>query len=391
MKALPSLEKKFNPRVRYIKIVDFYRDQILSGRLPAGTRLPTEVEITEEYKLSRGTVRQALNVLVEEGLLERVQGRGTFVGQSPLIQTYQPLPPTERRIGLILNQMSDQLNMDILIGVEQVLKSKDYQLNFAYNQEDSQQLAIIIDRLRADKAAGLIIFPVSNVIHDNLLSQLQVDKLPFVFVDRYIPDLDIDYVVVNNRAGAYRATEHLLFLGHIRIGFAYGYPDALLTTSVRDRFEGYRQALQDYEVPYDDSLLLVDNQQIGPVSSGVYEEMLLQKERPEAIFVVNDWEALKLLQAAQRCGLRIPEDLALVSFDDLPLAAHLNPPLTTIAQPRIELGVQAANLLLSRIEGKFSGPPKHIELPTNLVVRESCGARLRLRKAVSALSSENSQ
>jgi GntR family transcriptional regulator of arabinose operon len=383
---VPSLENKINPRVRYLKIVDFYREQILGGKLSTGTRLPTEFEIAEDYKLSRGTVRQALNFLVEEGLVERVQGRGTFVCQSPLIQTFQPVPSPERRIGLILNQMSDQLNMDILIGVEQAVKSKDYQLSFAYNEENSHQLEIIIERLRADKAAGLIIFPVSNVTHDNLLSQLQVEKVPFVLVDRYIADLDNDYVVANNRTGAYRATEHLLFLGYVRLGFAYGYPDALLTTSVRDRFEGYLQALNDYEVPFDESLLLVDKEQTGPVSSRVYEELLLRKERPDALFVVNDWEALKILQAAQRCGIRIPEDLALVGFDDLPFAGHLNPSLTTIAQPRTELGVQAANLLLSRIEGKYNGPSRHIELPTNLVVRESCGARLRLRKAVSGLS-----
>ena len=390
--TLPALEKKINPRIRYIKIVEVYREQILGGKLPAGTRLPTEFELAKEFNLSRGTVRQALNLLVEEGLLERVQGRGTFVSQSPIVQTVpppaEPAPSVEHRIGLvlILNQRSDQLNMDILIGVEQTVKSRNYQLSFAYTEENEQQLAVNIERLRADKAAGIIIFPISNITHDNLLSQLQMDRMPIVLVDRYLADLDTDYVVANNRASAFRATEHLLFLGYARVGFAYAYPEAILTSSVRDRLEGYRQALEEYEVPFDESLVLVDKEQGNADSAKVYEKFLLTKDRPQAIFAVNDWEALKVIQAAQRCGLRVPDDLAVVGFDDLPFAEHLNPSLTTLTQHRVDMGVQAANLLISRIEGQITGPTRHIELPTRLIVRESCGARQRLRRAVESLS-----
>jgi len=85
-----------------------------------------------------------------------------------------------------------------------------------------------------------------------------------------------------------------------------------------------------------------------------------------------------LLRAAQRAGLRVPEDLALVGFDALSFAAHLSPPLTTVTQPRMDVGLRAGHLLLNRIEGQ-GGPPRHIELPTSLIVRESCGARLHVR------------
>ena len=391
--TLPAIEKKINPRIRYIKIVEVYREQILAGKLPAGTRLPTEFELAGEFNLSRGTVRQALNLLVEEGLLERVQGRGTFVSQTALVQTAPPPPPepvvaAEQRIGLILilNQRSDQLNMDILIGVEQAVKSRNYQLSFAYTEENEQQLAVNIERLRADKAAGIIIFPIGNVTHDNMLAKLQLERLPIVLVDRYLTDLDTDYVVANNRASAFRATEHLLFLGHVRVGFAYAYPDAILTSSVRDRLEGYKQALEEYEVPFDESLVLVETQDSNPDSARVYEKFLLQKNRPTGIFAVNDWEALKVIQAAQRCGLRVPDDLAVVGFDDLPFAEHLNPSLTTLTQHRVDMGVQAANLLINRIEGLLTGPTRHLELPTRLIVRESCGARQRLRKALGTVS-----
>jgi DNA-binding LacI/PurR family transcriptional regulator len=116
---------------------------------------------------------------------------------------------------------------------------------------------------------------------------------------------------------------------------------------------------------------------------GPYDALLSRPDRPEAIFAVNDNEALAILKTAQRHGLRVPEDLALVGFDDLSFAAHLSPPLTTVAQPRMDLGLRAGNLLINRIEG-LGGPTRHIELPTSLVVRESCGARLRVRASALA-------
>ncbi len=195
--------------------------------------------------------------------------------------------------------------------------------------------------------------------------------MPLVLVDRYLPDLDCDYVVADNEGGGYRATEHLIILGHTRIGFVYSHKGNLQTTSVRDRFQGYRRALQEYGCPIDETL--VYQQSPPPHADGeAFGDLLARPDRPSAIFAVNDGIALELLRAAQRRGLRLPEDLALVGFDDLTFAAHLSPPLTTVAQPRMDLGLRAGNLLINRIEGQ-TGPPRHIELPTSLIVRESCG------------------
>ena len=364
---------------RYAQLMNHFRERILDGSLPAGARLPTELELAAEHQISRGTVRQAMSALVNEGLLERVRGRGTFV--RPLLPIASPaLRAAERRIGLVLAHSSgSQLDLDILIGVEHAAKSRGYQVSFAYAEESLEELDRDIARLRADNIAGMIIFPVSDATYDESIWRLAADRVPFVLVDRYFPDLDSDYVVADNHGGGYRATEHLLILGHRRVGFVYSGKGSLLTTSVRDRWQGYRRALLEYGQLYDEQLVFQWPDRSNADPAGASDHLLLREGGPTAIFAVNDAVALELLQAAQRVGLRVPEDLALVGFDDLSFAAHLSPPLTTVAQPRMDLGLRAGHLLINRIEGQ-GNLPRHIDLPTSLIIRESCGARLRVRR-----------
>ena len=364
---------------RYAQLISHFREQILDGSLPAGARLPTELDLAEEHQISRGTVRQAMSALVNEGLLERVRGRGTFVRPLPPA-TIQSPRAAERRIGLVLAHSSgSQLDLDILIGVEHAAKSRGYQVSFAYAEESLDELDRDIARLRADNVAGMIIFPVSDSTYDEAVWRLAADRVPFVLVDRYFPDLDSDYVVADNVGGGYRATEHLLILGHSRVGFVYSSKGTLLTTSVHDRWQGYRRALHEYGQPYDETLVFEWSEGSGPGGSTPSDQLMLREGRPSAIFAVSDGVALDLLRATQRLGLRVPEDLALVGFDDLNFAAHLSPPLTTVAQPRMDVGLRAGHLLINRIEGQGVSP-RHIELPTSLIVRESCGARLRVRR-----------
>ena len=383
MEQKPEKSLRSKTTALYSQILNEIRERILSGDLAAGERLPPELELAQQHRASRGTVRQALSLLVNEGLLERVQGSGTFVRQLPLSRD-RVLPSSgQKSIGVILSESSDELNMSILRGIEQSAKPRGYQLSFAYAEEDKLVLAQDIARLRAN-TAGLVIFPISDMSYDDTIAQLKEDRFPFVLVDRYLPDLDCDYVVSDNLGGGYRATEHLLILGHTRIGFAYSQSGGLLTTSVRDRYEGYRKALLEYNLPYDESLIYHKVSSKRHAGSLTCDDIILSPARPSAIFAVNDWLALALLQAAQRHSVLVPEDLALVGFDDLSFAAHLSCPLTTLAQQSSEMGMRAGTLLINRIEQQISGVPKHIELPTNLIIRQSCGARLRVSSVTSS-------
>lgn len=377
---ISKLSKKERTKVLHSQLTNYYRERILDGRFLVGTRLPTDEELASEYHISRDTVRQALSLLVSEGLIERVQGRGTFVCQPPSSNSQNVA--VQKQIGLVLNRTaSTQPNMDILIGVEQVVKLQGYSVSFTYSDSNQEQQGRDIARLRANHMAGMIIYPVGEASDDLAIQHLQAARVPLVLIDRYLPDLETDYVGVDNIGGGYRATEHLLILGHRRIGFMYSYHESLRTTSVYERWQGYCKALQKYGIPYDETLIMPD---CNPPQSSQQEGIvafLQRPDRPSAIFAINDYVALGVLQAAHTLHMRIPEELAVVGFDDSSFAAHLNPPLTTVAQPFMDIGLRAATLLLSRIEG-LDSPPKRIELPTNLIIRESCGAHQHIKRTL---------
>src|SRR6266478_76772 len=379
---IAKLSKKERTKIRHTQLMTYFRERILDGRLRAGTRLPADGELAAQYQISRDTVRQALALLSHEGLIERVQGRGTFVSQPPsndsLVTQVKP-----KQIGLVLNRtLRTQVNMNLLVGVEQAAKSHGYSVSFTYAEGTQEQQARDIARLRANHVSGMIIYLTGDTTRDASIQQLQADHVPFVLIDRYIPNLAIDYVGSDNVGGGYRATEHLLILGHRRIGFVFTQEETLRTTSVYERWQGYCKALQKYEVPYDETLVVPDFRQPQMGTHEGLVEFLQRPDRPGAIFAVNDYVALDVLQAAKAIHLRIPEDLAVVGFDDLEFAARVNPPLTTVVQQFIDIGLRAGTLLISRIEGNV-GAPKHIELLTNLIIRESCGAQLHVKKFLS--------
>jgi GntR family transcriptional regulator, arabinose operon transcriptional repressor len=371
---VPALNKGTNSEALYLQLMFHIRQRIMDGSLRPGAQIPTEFDLASEYQVSRGTIRQALLALVNEGLLERARGRGTFVRALPASSGVTA--PTAKRIGVLLSQSSREMDLLTLMGVENAARVRGYRVSFACTEENMEQQAEDIARLQADHVAGIVIFPIRDIRSDLSIWRLQADGIPFVLVDRYFSDLDSDYVTTDNLGAGYRVTEHLIILGHTRIGFVHSYWGTQATTSVRDRQSGYVKALREYDLVFDETLIF---QEPAPsTASDPFRDYLVRPDRPTAIFASTDHVAVGLMQSAQRNGLRVPDDLALVGFDNLEFTAALNPPLTTVAQTFSDIGYQAANLLMSRIEG-LGGPPRHIEVPANLIVRESCGARLRVR------------
>lgn len=380
---LPKSRKKERTKLLHKQLITYFRERILDGRLPAGTRLPNDNELAAEYQVSRDTVRQALALLADEDLIERVQGRGTFVRQAPSQSQDVTATPSQKQIGLLLSigdRSGSYYPQDILVGVEQAVKSHGYSINLSYTEGDQEQQARDIVRMSGNHMSGLIICPVAKTVNADVIRQIQAIHVPLVFVDRYLTGLSVDYVGADNKGGGYRATEHLVILGHRRIGFIFLEEETLETTSsVRERWQGYCEALQKYGIPYDPTLVIADaNPKYASTSSGIHE-FLQRPDRPSAVFAVNDLVALDVMQAAHALHLRIPQDLALVGFDNERFAARINPSLTTVTQPFFDIGLRAGTLLVNRIEGNVS-VPKHIELPVNLLIRESCGAQLHVLK-----------
>lgn len=212
---------------------------------------------------------------------------------------------------------------------------------------------------------GVIV--ASALMDDTLVNELGQSQRPFVVVGRRPNDWHTSYVDVDNSGGAREAVRHLLRLGRQRIATITG-PQNMIAGL--DRLTGYRTALGEHGRPVEQDLI-VDG---GFSECGGYLAMQqLLPRRPDAIFVASDTMALGALRAIRDVGLRVPDDLALVSFDDTPLAARADPPLTVVRQPARQLGQMAVEVLLESIERPEPGPHCLI-LPTELVVRASCGA-----------------
>ena len=184
-----------------------------------------------------------------------------------------------------------------------------------------------------------------------------------------MPDALIDRAHTDNVAGGYLATRHLLDLGHRRIGYIGGPPHL---SPVPDRSAGYCRALQEAGLPIDERLIVAGSfRDVGGYSGA--QALLTLPAAPTAIFAGNDLMAIGALAAARDAGIAVPDDLSIVGFDDIHLAGYINPPLTTVAQPKYELGVIAAELLLARL-AEPDLPPQRRLLQAQLVVRQSTAA-----------------
>jgi LacI family transcriptional regulator len=191
-------------------------------------------------------------------------------------------------------------------------------------------------------------------------------SMPLVMVDRNVPMVEADAVLTDNQLGGFLATQHLLKLGHRRIACIAG-PSSI--TPSAERIIGYRKALEQAGISYDENLIACGDYH---AQSGmeITHSLLAMTPRPTAIFALNDLMAIGALRAASEAGVSIPNDLAVVGYDDLEIARFTNPPLTTIAQPKKEIGRQAVSLLVDRMSQK-SRPPSRLVLPPELIVRRS--------------------
>lgn len=222
--------------------------------------------------------------------------------------------------------------------------------------------------MAAGAVDGLIV--TAEHISEQLLPTLIETRIPFVYIGRpQIPE-HVSFVDVDNEAGAYQAVSHLLRQGYRRIAHIAG-PHGL--TASANRRAGYVAALSEQDVSVDESLIVEGG---FSQESGYAAMQQLIPARPDAVFAASDTMglgALHALQAADRC---VPDDVALVSFDDLAPATMANPPLTTVRQPVVRSGSLAVETLIDLLDTGLE-PPRHIFLPTELVIRDTCGARRR--------------
>lgn len=206
---------------------------------------------------------------------------------------------------------------------------------------------------------------------DDVIAKLVDSHVPAVLVDNYLVDQPLHCVVADNVTAGYVATRHLLRLGHRRVGLLAG---PRKYRSLVDRQEGYLDALTEYGIPVDTSLMPAPRHDSGQKGYGQMLQLLDLPQPPSAVVAISDKTAFGAMEAMKERGKRIPADVALVSIDDVADSAHTTPPLTTVQVPRFEMGAEAIRRLLALLAGSAPRPTKTV-LYTHLIVRQSCGAR----------------
>jgi LacI family transcriptional regulator/LacI family repressor for deo operon, udp, cdd, tsx, nupC, and nupG len=270
-------------------------------------------------------------------------------------------------VALLIPDIQNPFFADLARGVEDAARGEGYTVLLGNVDEDVEKERRYLEVMTSESVDGIILPPTSG--SDPVALELVRAGLPLVCVDRRLSRVKVDTVLVDNVRGAQDAVEHLLSLGHRRIGFIEGRPEI---SSSQERLRGYALALQEQGIEVDPALVRTgDSRQAS--GARLAEELLDQPQRPGALLVGNNLMTLGALETIHRLGLRIPEDIAIVGYDDMPWALALDPPLTAVRQPGYELGGRAMELLLQRIRD-----PKRsaslVTLDAELIVRRSCGA-----------------
>jgi LacI family transcriptional regulator len=271
-------------------------------------------------------------------------------------------------IGLLVHGLSNSYMGMIVRGIDEALDAARYDLMLYTTHSRRTRESAYVGAITHGLTDGLLLVLPRNPLA--YLASLRRQQFPYMLIDHQGLGDYHHSVGATNFEGAYTATRHLIELGHRRIGFISGSLD--LGCAV-DRLAGYEAALAEFGIPTD-PLLIQEGDFLQPQGFVAAQALLDQPERPTAIFASNDEMAFGAMEAARVRGLNLPEDLSVIGFDDVPRAADVYPPLTTVRQPLEQMGRVAAETLLKLI----CNPQLVVEqvvLPTELVIRQSCRAR----------------
>jgi DNA-binding LacI/PurR family transcriptional regulator len=361
-----------NPAPLYLQIADEIRQDIASGKLKIGDAIGSHQELADLYDVSLITIRKARNVLINEGILFSRIGKGTYVAQKPHKVDFE----RHKTVGFVLRDLQSPFFSKILYSVEKSLNSNHFNLLISstanvFEKEESQ-----IEYFLKIGVSGLVIASMSRQYHVTpIIKKLHDTGFPYAVVS-YIADKNIYYVGIDHESGGYIATKHLLGLGCRKIAYINSKKGSFLGEI---RKKGYIRALNEYGISYEKHLTfhLQKRGEWFDYESGykIGEQFCHMISMPEAVFAYNDLAALGFEKAILAGGFRVPEDVAIVGFDDIRRSRIAPVPLTTVHQPTEEIGKMAVKIILDKINGKKVKSCGLLE--PKLVIRESCGAKLQ--------------
>jgi GntR family transcriptional regulator, arabinose operon transcriptional repressor len=370
----------------YQRVQEYIRDLITSKVLKVGDRIPTEKELMERFGVSKITVVNALAGLVNERIITRVPGKGTFVSEPeyemPITSPELAVKPTHkisgemgtRLIGLILPSIYDYFTIRLIQGIQQALNENGYHCVIYLSEGNLDKEKEAIKTCSKIGVEGLLIFPVDEELFNEEILSMKFAGFPFVLIDRYLPGVETHYIASDGRLGVNMAVNYLWELGHREIAICSDSP--IQTVTVQERIDGYMNAFKEKG-----SLInpahIVTGFEIGSPEQAKTHPLYryIQNRMATAYITLNGSLGVKIYQIARQVGLKVPEDISIISFDDPTSIIEGYSTFTHVKQFERDMGYRAAYTLVEVINNDDGQHGKYFKtlVEPELVIGETTG------------------
>lgn len=368
----------------YQQIQDYIRHVITTENMKPGDRIPTEKELMDQFHVSKITVANALTGLANEKLIARVPGKGSFVAEEADFLTAGQSSATKLKgkegklatgiIGVIMPTIHDYFAIRLIEGIQAALNDEGYRSMIMLTDGKLEKEKDAIKELKALGAEGLLIFPVDEENYNEEILGMKLSGFPFVLIDRYLPGVETHYIAADGRRGTRLAVEHLWELGHRDIAICSDSP--LQTVTVQERIEGYIDALKDKGALINPAHMITDFKPLSVLKDAEAHPLYryIRNRMVTAYISLNGRLGVQIYQMAKQAGLRVPEDVSIVSFDDPTSIVEEFSIFTHVKQFEWDMGYQAAGKLLEvlRGQGEVRSYSKLLIEP-ELVIRQTSG------------------
>ena len=323
-------------------------------------------DIGKEVGVSATTVSRALNNKpdISYQVKQKIKEVAERLGYSPNALARSLKAKKTSSIGVLIADIADPFFAPIVKGIENTARQMGYSIILCDTGGEYEQEKLALQMMLEKRVDGLLIIPCQTEYGDIL--ELKRKKVPFVLLGRHFDLVESDYVITDEIKGAFSATDYLIKKGHKKILFMNG-PNYI--SSAKERLVGYKRALHEHAILFDKSLV---KEGALKMEDGyrIMKQILSSGTKFTAVFAYCDFVVLGIMQALEEAKLKIPEDIAIVGYDDVAFARFLQVPLTTVHIPKYELGKEAMKLLKKKIEGEIQ-EPQAVILETKLVIRKS--------------------
>ncbi|MCQ6561005.1 GntR family transcriptional regulator [Paenibacillus mendelii] len=331
----------------YVQIREYIKNQIEMGILKPGDQIPTELELKDQFQVSIMTIKTALRFLVDEGLVFRIAGKGSFVSTGEKQEAKDLLLENKVKIGFLMPPLGDKLSIQLFRGIEESCRDEGLMLMVKSVLTQSEERFAIREMIDAG-AEGLIIFPVDGEAYSDEILRLKSDRFPFVLVDRYLPGIKTNAVYSDNYDGGHIGTDYLARKGHKHVGILS--LNRSKTSSSEDRFRGYLDAAKKNQLRLEPNYWLTQIDDASLPDENNRKEMIFEWLQNEptitSVFAFSPETALCAAKMAVKLGKKIPEDLAIICFDNPQIRGLENDYFTWIEQNFELMGTEAVKLLL---------------------------------------------